>query len=135
MDFNNIPPIYAVKWRDETISFVVLWNGSLVRKDDDIWECINCKSKVASEIQRDRDTTAPFNVHQLVDVGHNNVAAFPNQDEEENYEQLHCMNNGSNYMTQDDHLGVDLGDVGHDDILDYGLDDNDNSIHGPGRCS
>ena len=33
---------------DESISFVVLWSGSLVRNDDGIWEGRNCKSKVAS---------------------------------------------------------------------------------------
>ena len=33
---------------DESISFVVLWSGSLVRNDDGIWECRNNQSKVAS---------------------------------------------------------------------------------------
>ena len=33
---------------DESISFVVLWSGLLVRNDDGIWEGRNCKSKVAS---------------------------------------------------------------------------------------
>ena len=33
---------------DKSISFVVLWSGSLGRNDDGIWECRNNQSKVAS---------------------------------------------------------------------------------------
>ena len=71
-----------------------------------------------------------FNIYKGVDVGGDNVPIFPNQEEQENYEQLYGTNNDGNYNTEHDHVGFDLGDAGHHDVDDNGLDDNDNVIHG-----
>ena len=88
-----------------------------------------CFGPIKTEVPKNEHDEDYF--HETIgrNFGDDNVQVFPNQKEEEDYdEQLYGTNNDGNYNAEHDHVGFDLGDVGHDDDE---LDDNHNVMHDP----
>ena len=90
--------------------------------------CFGPMKNEVLENQHDEDL-----FHETIgrDFGGDNVPVFPSQEDEEDYEQLYGTNSDGNYNADHDHVGFDLGDVGHDDVDDDGLDDNQTSCMVP----